>query len=179
MEGRHRVLRCRPHNKYWRYLMPSHSTTRPGPKPKPFWSYVNFNGPPWEGSRCWIWTGGRRGRDHHLGRGYGVASWNGKQGPAHRRAYELVRGPIPEGLTTDHLCRTTLCVNPFHLEPVTNKVNILRGESLAAKNARKTHCIRGHPFDESNTYSYPHGRHCKSCTLARNRKYAKEKRGTS
>lgn len=87
---------------------------------------------------------------------------------AHRAAYQYLRGPIPDGLQLDHLCWVRRCVNPAHLEVVTARVNTLRGENPAAQNARKTHCHRGHPFDEANTYWRPDGgRDCKACRLAR------------
>lgn len=85
---------------------------------------------------------------------------------AHRFAYELIVGPIKPGLQIDHLCRVRRCCNPEHLEPVTRKVNILRGESPTAKNARKTVCPRGHKYDEENTYLSKEGkRQCKICML--------------
>ena len=69
---------------------------------------------------------------------------------AHRFAYELLRGPIPEGMTIDHLCRTRSCVNPEHFEVVTRGENVLRGVGPPAMNARKTHCAKGHPLVEGN-----------------------------
>ena len=87
---------------------------------------------------CWVWTGAQ------MGKGYGTL-WDGtKTVRAHRFSYELLRGPIPEGLTLDHACRNRLCVKPDHLRPMTNKENILIGMSPTAIHARKTHCIRGH-----------------------------------
>lgn len=112
---------------------------------------------------CWLWTGtsadGRYGRFHLLGRNY----------QAHRWAYEQLVGPIPEGLQLDHLCRVTLCVNPDHLEPVTGRVNTLRGNTIQAANAAKTHCKHGHPFDEANTYirASDNGRICRTCQRER------------
>lgn len=92
-------------------------------------------------SDCWTWTGSLR-------QGYGQISIRTETGRttagAHRVAYELAVGPIPVGLEPDHLCRNTVCVNPDHLELVTRKVNILRGEGPAAVNARKRHCASGH-----------------------------------
>ena len=83
---------------------------------------------------------------------------------AHRFAYETFVGPIPEGLTIDHLCRIRHCVNPEHLEAVTDRVNILRGEGISAQHARATHCPQGHPYDLINTYVAPDGdRDCRDC----------------
>jgi hypothetical protein len=66
---------------------------------------------------------------------------------AHRAAYELHVGPIPAGLTLDHLCRKPWCCNPDHLDPVTMTVNVLRNDSPPSRNARKTHCPNGHPLE--------------------------------
>lgn len=93
---------------------------------------------------CRIWLAGRRAN------GYGVFWWREQQWLAHRLAWTLANGPIPDGLQLDHLCRVRYCVNPDHLEPVTNQVNILRGESPQAHNARRTHCLRGHELCEGN-----------------------------
>ena len=78
---------------------------------------------------------------------------------AHRFAYEMLVGPIPEGLDLDHLCRVRHCVNPNHLEPVTRSENLRRGirprlpqnDRIGDKNRAKTHCPKGHPYDEANT----------------------------
>ena len=87
--------------------------------------------------------------------------------PAHRVAYELMRGPIPDGLTLDHLCRNVGCVNPDHLEPVTMKENILRGYSPAAQAARRDECAHGHAYTPENTYRYANGsRRCRICQRA-------------
>lgn len=126
-------------------------------------------------SGCWIWTGSyriapqekrktlpeRRYPYLYIGRKQYVA--------AHRASYELFVGPIPDGLTIDHLCRTTLCVNPLHLEPVTMRENVLRGTSFAAQNAKKTHCLRGHPYDKVR--SGDGARYCSVCALDDSRKY--------
>ena len=90
---------------------------------------------------CINWTGALD-RD-----GYGRT----RRGLAHRVAYERQRGPIPDGLTIDHLCRNRSCVNVDHLEVVSRRENTMRGIAPTAINARKTYCKNGHPFDERNT----------------------------
>lgn len=90
---------------------------------------------------------------------------------AHRFAYEDIVGPILEGLTIDHLCRVRHCVNPAHLEPVTHLENVRRGNG-GLNQLAKTHCPKGHPYDEENTYrlpSRPSGRYCRACRRERNR----------
>lgn len=116
---------------------------------------------------CWIWKGGL------MGGGYG--KWENSN--AHRFAYKTLVGDIPEGLQLDHLCRNRQCVNPKHLEPVTAKVNTLRGESPSAKQARQTHCKRGHEFTEENTYwTTPTAKNCRACKKIHNdRNNAKRK----
>ena len=104
--------------------------------------------------------------------GYGVIRGrvpdNEKLYLVHRLTYELIRGPIPEGLQIDHLCRVRACVNPNHMELVTQSENIRRGMAPSAINARKTHCYKGHPFSEENTYVSPKGeRYCRTCGVAR------------
>lgn len=136
-----------------------------------FWPRVDKNGP----NGCWIWTGTRAKT------GYGTigADRTGWTLLAHRVAYEFVIGPIPEGLTLDHLCRVRLCVNPAHLEPVTLAENKRRGESLPAKNARKTQCESGHPYTPQNTYIHPvkGWRRCRTCDRAiEERRRARRKR---
>lgn len=112
---------------------------------------------------CWRWT------DDIKPSGYGQMSVDGRLIYAHRLAYELLVGPIPEGLTIDHLCRVRACVNPSHLEPVTIGENVLRSDSFTAVNARKTHCLRGHAFDETNTVVTSQGyRDCLTCRVIRN-----------
>lgn len=93
---------------------------------------------------CWLWTAGRSSG------GYGMLRANGKPVYTHRVAYEIWKGPIPEGLTIDHLCRVRACCNPAHLEAVTNQTNILRGAGFAAVHAATTHCPRGHALVAEN-----------------------------
>lgn len=103
--------------------------------------------------------------------GYGRLTMNGRGMGAHRYAYEQARGPIPPGLVIDHLCRNPACVNPDHLEAVTQRENLLRGETHNARNVKKTHCPQGHPYDEANTRHYAGGRYCRACARAASRKY--------
>lgn len=127
--------------------------------PERFWSKVEFTEDHWLWQACLYPNGG-----------YGCF-WDGTRNVgAHRWAYEFCVGPIPEGLTIDHLCRTPACVLPDHLEPVTNRVNILRGTAPSALHARKTHCPDGHPYDLVNTYTQPDGaRKCRACRRAARR----------
>lgn len=118
---------------------------------------------------CWLWIGAIR-------RGYGCLYNIDKVEQAHVVAWKLYRGPVPEGLELDHLCRVKNCVNPDHLEPVTRKVNLLRGVGVPAVNARKTHCPYGHEYTEENTRRVPNGRNCRICHNAAQRAYKKRKR---
>lgn len=113
---------------------------------------------------CWIW---QRSLDRN---GYGQGSRPDGQRKAYRIYYERYVGRVPAGLHLDHLCRVRECVNPDHLEPVTQRENNLRGHTPAARNAVKTHCIRGHEFSPENTYVDSLGkRHCRTCHRRRNR----------
>lgn len=117
---------------------------------------------------CWVWSGAPNTS------GYGMLRIDRKTSQlAHRVGYELLVGPIPEGLQLDHLCRNRLCVNPAHLEPVDSRTNTLRGETLAARQAAQTHCVHGHPFSGENLTVTRFGkRRCNTC----NRERAREQR---
>ena len=108
---------------------------------------------------CWEWLGTVSPP------GYGHVRIEGKSVCAHRFVYEQRFGRIPEGLTLDHLCRNRLCVRPEHLEPVTLRENILRGNSIVAQLARQTHCKRGHPLSgpEADVYVHHRERECRKC----------------
>lgn len=103
--------------------------------------------------------------------GYGkIGMGHGKWERAHRVSYRTHVGPIPKGLTIDHLCRNHACIEPTHLEAVSKRVNTLRGISPAALNAQKAACHVGHAFTESNTYRESNGaRHCRQCQADRNK----------
>jgi hypothetical protein len=92
--------------------------------------------------------------------------------------YELLHGPIPDGLHLDHLCKNRPCYNPNHLEPVTPRENLLRGNTLAAKLSKQTHCKNGHPFDVENTILRPNGRACRECGRQRAKAYARRQAET-
>lgn len=120
---------------------------------------------------CWVWTG-------YIGRpdGYGRLTIAGTGFLTHRLSYTFRVGPIPVGLTLDHLCRNRACLRPDHLEPVTLTENTLRGVGPTAERARKTVCVRGHDLmDAKNVYVEKRGyRHCRTChrenVLARHRR---------
>src|SRR5574340_236746 len=106
---------------------------------------VDIDGPcPVDEAPCWEWTASRRNGYGQVRRGRGTAY-------AHRAVYEELRAPIPGGTELDHLCRNTGCVNPAHLEPVTHRENLLRGESFSAVNAVKDRCDAGHLLSAANT----------------------------
>lgn len=122
---------------------------------------------------CWNWTGSINSK------GYGELYAGGKRYLAHRVVYENLVGKIYFGRVIDHLCRNTRCVNPQHLEVVTNSENILRGNSPSGLNKRKTHCKWGHEFSKKNLV--PRNRKgkfwrvCRVCKNERQGQYRKRK----
>lgn len=120
---------------------------------------------------CWLWVGNINSQT-----GYGRLGMDGKNHVAHRVAYELAKGPIPEGLVIDHLCRVRHCVNPDHLEPVTIRENTLRGIGIPAVKARADRCHRGHLYDAENTIIQRGNRLCRTCRDARDLAWALKRR---
>jgi hypothetical protein len=120
--------------------------------PEQFWRHVQKTG------SCWLWTGTTAAH------GYGQMRRGGRTLPAHRVSYELLVGPIPPGLHIDHLCRVRACVNPAHLEAVTQKENNRRAHAV-----RKI-CRHGHPLDGVRPNGY---RYCRECKRLHNQKRRK------
>ena len=118
---------------------------------------------------CWLWTSANIGGKYK----YGHFTVNYKQVYAHRLSYELLVGQIPPNMTIDHLCNNKLCVNPEHMEVVTLQENIRRRDPFNRKYTKKTHCKRGHEFNEENTYYYKNSRNCRKCLNIATKKYRK------
>ena len=114
---------------------------------------------------CWNWTAGCFGSSGEYGCFYKTGGRVAVG--AHRWSYENLIGPIPDGLVLDHLCRNTKCVRPDHLEPVTHRTNILRGEGLAARQAVQTQCKRGHSLQDAFILKGDR-RDCRACRKIRN-----------
>ena len=123
------------------------------------------------GGNCWEWLGTVSKN------GYG-GFWNGKKNvSAHRWIYEQLVGDIPKSLVIDHLCGVPSCVNPSHMETVSTRENILRGNGTAAQHFKKTHCSRGHPLFGDNLYvTATNARCCLICHKAFKRKRRKKEK---
>lgn len=118
---------------------------------------------------CLVWAG------YVQSNGYARLWVDGKNLMAHRWSYEFYVGPIPEGQVIDHLCRNRACVNPAHLEPVSQSENIRRGilpELTKQRGSRVTHCPQGHEYTEENTkHRKGNGRACRECGRASVRRH--------
>ena len=124
---------------------------------------------------CWMWL---MATDRA---GYGKAKYQGKDWRAHRLVWTMLVGDIPDGLVTDHLCRVKGCVNPDHIELVTNAENMRRqGPNPGLHQKLKTHCPQGHEYSEANTYNLPAGgRQCFTCKRKQARQWAQRKRDST
>ena len=110
---------------------------------------------------CWGWDGPK------LKAGYGNLTVDRRTRLLHRMVYELLVGPIPEGLVLDHLCENPECSRPDHLQATTQKVNVTRG---ARSNAQKTECLHGHPLSGDNLYVWRGKRKCRLCKRLTNQR---------
>lgn len=120
---------------------------------------------------CWLWTATKNNK------GYGQFSSRGRMMLAHRWAYELFVGAVPDGLELDHLCRERACVRPEHLEPVTRSENMRRGEQGGPREV----CRNGHPYTPENTGAFrPRSgvsyQRCKTCRKLTQRRYRARRR---
>lgn len=115
--------------------------------------------------RCHLWTAGRTKQ------GYGAFHpRSGQAELAHRWAYTNAGGVIPPDHVIDHLCRVRHCVNPDHMEPVTNEENLRRGAGYGLRNGMRRTCINDHEYTPANTYVSPSGDiRCRACARARDR----------
>lgn len=131
--------------------------------PSRFWSKVEGRQYP---NGCWIWNGSRDQKGYGMFKTGSRTDGSARTQRAHRLAFEDAHGPIPDGLQLDHLCRTPSCVNPVHLEVVTSRENTLRGDTLASRLVRRTHCNHGHALTPDNIYIKPgtRARICRACT---------------
>ena len=134
-----------------------------------FWSRVD------KSAACWIWTG------CIVKTGYGNIKVGGQIKLTHRYAYELAKGPIPNGLVIDHLCSVRACVNPDHLEAVTDEENRRRGLSYGIVNGRRDTCANGHPITEDSYRPRMDGvrarSYCRICKAAADRAYYQRRKG--
>jgi hypothetical protein len=140
-----------------------------------FWAKVSRG----DDGECWNWLGSKNALGY--GKFYvGTVGGRAVLQRAHRFSYEETVGPIPDSLVIDHLCRNASCVNPAHLEPVTNRENLVRGVGFVGVNTRTTHCPAGHEYTPENTLTWTRSdgrvhRKCRECDRTRVRdKYRRE-----
>lgn len=168
---------CNTHWMEWRRAAGDDFKSLYGDPLARFWAKVDKRGP----DECWPWLGGTE----RSGYGYVRIAYDGARfSKAHRFAYHVSVGPIPRDLDLDHVCHTRdencragndcphrRCCNPAHLEPVTERTNVLRSRTGSADNARKTHCIHGHELSGDNLIIRSDGgRRCRECKRASSRR---------
>jgi len=130
-----------------------------------FWKHVNKT------ATCWIWKASKSNRV------YGNFSVKDVLFRAHRISYFIKNGEVKREFTIHHKCNNPSCVNPDHLQQISLKENTLLGNSFSAKEARQTHCKRGHKFTKENTYIFPNGwRSCRKCRIMLEKRRIKEGR---
>ena len=140
---------------------------KPRPLGERLWEKVDTS----DRDGCWVWLASLSGS------GYGqLTDDTGRTRQAHRLAYELVVGPIPDRSVLDHLCRNKRCVNPAHLEPVTLRENLVRGPHMLVSS--KTHCKRGHALTPENLRPGLPNRKCRLCFNLRARMYRRGERAS-
>jgi hypothetical protein len=167
--------RCDTHYRQWWRQNPDKVTRRTYGETadERFWRQVEGG----DVQTCWTWIG------RPANAGYGKFVDGRKWYQAHRFAFERLIAEIPDGLELDHLCRNRVCVNPWHMEPVTHYVNTRRallGKPFTGRRpaAVATHCANGHLRTEANTYISPngHSRDCRDCGRERARRYKARRR---
>ena len=165
------AVNARPHDTEKRgFSMHNQFTTSPlfgDPRlPARFWAKVRL-----QPDGCWLWVGTL------MTGGYAHFWWRSRNVKAARLIYERMAGSINPGLQIDHLCRNRACVNPGHLEAVTQRTNILRGQGATARRAVATRCPRDHPYDLQNTHFAPDGyRRCRACRRLATARYREKRR---
>lgn len=125
-----------------------------------FWAFVDVQ----SSTECWPWNGGTNRKGYG---NFGLNRQGRKSIAAHRYAYELAHGLIPNGKQVHHVCENKACQNPAHLTLLEPGEHSLIGNGFSGRNARKTHCKRGHPLTPENCYDYAGKRECKLCARER------------